>query len=54
MTIRESVMDDRRARNFAWGAIVLAVLLATGTLLVAWHIISNPWPPSGVSEGVDP
>lgn len=47
-------MDDARARTFAWGAVVLAVILATGALLVGWHIISDPWPPAGVSEGIDP
>ena len=54
MTIRESVMDDARARTFTWVAVVLAAALTAGTLLVAWRVISNPWPPSGVSEGVDP
>lgn len=54
MTIRESIMDDKRARTFTWAAIVFAVGLATGTLLVVWHILYNPWPPAGVSDGVDP
>ena len=54
MTIRESAVVDQRERLFAWAAIALAVALAAGTLLVAKYVIDSPYPPAGVSDGIDP
>jgi hypothetical protein len=54
MTIRESVVVDERQRFFAWAAIALAALLAAGALLVAKYVIDSPYPPAGVSDGIDP
>ena len=54
MTIRESVTDDQRERLFAWAAIALAAALAAGAILVAWHEFASPYPPAGVSDGIDP
>ena len=54
VTIRESVTDDQRERLFAWAAIALAAALAAGAILVAWHEFASPYPPAGVSDGIDP
>ena len=54
MTIRESVVVDERQRFFSWAAIALAVLLAAGALLVVKYVIDSPYPPAGVSDGVEP
>jgi hypothetical protein len=54
MTVRRSAVADARARRLAWAAAIAAATVIGAGLLAAWRASYNPWPPAGVSEGVDP
>ena len=54
MTVRKSATDDARDRRlYAWAAIAVAFVLAAGTALVARYVFANPYPPAGISDGVN-